>query len=490
MGGLFPMEDEGNGAFINVYCHVMPCPNQSNHHDMTLIVNYEDVELPVIGVDFLNGAQSPSTHNDNNKIPPTLVEKVESFEIFVQSVHEDDGLTKHQPWIILRSVECVPNQATAQNSYGLVQGLNGSEILSTKLGVPCVSSHMEEIMYMLDRVIPKDLCSVGCEDIMEETTRHNNIDHENHEQHTNTMQRTPIMDELTQFDQGAMPKIALLRSMNNYPRQQHPVDVFSLLSTIEFDIEDARDGGQHIHNDSREEYGRVPHHPTSFSSRTPNSLCDMEQIRIWLKNPRANTREGVDWPDIDSSPLNEYNTEGIFYMEFSTLFLTVSTSGNIEGHHMCMVSFGLMVLPIWMNCIRMILVRKIFEREARKDYEELVNRIEWHTRCNEGSYLCKKGRSLVCRYNAPWELQSESTLFIDENGQKNYEARQNDDRDVHNYKILLMWRGNMDCQPITSMVVILKYIGKYAEKAERRSESYHDMPMRVANIENPSDAAA
>eukprot|EP01018_Ginkgo_biloba_P038697 Gb_15810 [translate_table: standard] len=176
MGGGFPPDDEGNGAFINVDCRIMPCPTHKNHHDMMLPVNDEHVELPAIGVDVLNGAQSPLTHNHINEITPSLIEK-----------------------------------ATAQNSYGLGQDLNGSERLSTEMGVPPMSSHMEEIMPMLDGVNPETLCSVGREEIMEETSRHNNIYHENHEQHTNTVQRNHIVDGLAQFDRGAMPEVAMPR---------------------------------------------------------------------------------------------------------------------------------------------------------------------------------------------------------------------------------------------------------------------------------------
>eukprot|EP01018_Ginkgo_biloba_P033876 Gb_14363 [translate_table: standard] len=417
MGGVFPLEDEGNGAFINVDCCVMPCPTQNNHHDMTLTVDDEDVEPPTIGVDVLNGAQSPSTHNDNNEIPLALVEKVQRLCQEAQGkqiCREEDLCGPSIPGIVVDLAPSVVGmgldlEATAQNSYGLGQDLNGLERLSTEMGVPCVSSRMEEIMPMLDGVIPEALCSVGREEIMEETARHNNIDHENHEQHINTVQRTPTVDGLAQFDRGVvlevtLPRFSLSNNMDpgdqpfvlriltqveemfiarvspilqvshapggqykyrghtisfphdicgiatSLPRRigkldilivrrkveegkncdcivkrspvmnallykiqhdkyyvdvqiveqamvlllEHPMDVSSSLSPIEVDIENARDGGQHIRDDSREE--------------------------LWLENPGANIGEVVDWPDIDSSPLNDYNTKGIFDMGFPTLF--------------------------------------------------------------------------------------------------------------------------------------------------------------------------
>eukprot|EP01018_Ginkgo_biloba_P040472 Gb_22018 [translate_table: standard] len=567
MGGGFPPDDEGNGAFINVDCHVMPCPTQKNHHDMMLPIDDEHVELPAIGVDVLNGAQSPLTHNDINEITPSLVDKVERFERFVQSVHEDVGMTKRQPRIILRSVECVPDQATAQNSYGLGQDLNGSERLSTEMGVPPMSSRMEEIMPMLDGVIPETLCSVGCKEIMEETSRHNNIDYENHEQHTNIVQRTHIVDGMAQFDRGAMPEVAI---------------------------------------PSHEEYGCVPCHPTSFASRPPNTLRDMEQIREWLENLGANTREVVDWPDIDSSPLNEYNIEGIFDMEFPTLFpigeaewlqprttvvfikrnakeclpatieelrshldtlpdaqlaeRVMRFGTNLRGTHAywnkCQSELTNLVHQIgcptiffilraanmqWPDLHRLMLGTSPNDPRATQqwryknviDYPHIVAAYmhQRHTlfheevltkfhgamefwsrmipirflklnisliqlymhgihrslikgiyRCNEGSCLCKKGRSLVCRYNSPWELRSESTFFIDENGQKKYEPKQNDDRvNVHNHEILVIWRGNVDCHPVTLTVVVLKYIAKTCEDALKSGNALID-----AYIDRPS----
>lgn len=43
-----------------------------------------------------------------------------------------------------------------------------------------------------------------------------------------------------------------------------------------------------------------------------------------------------------------------------------------------------------------------------------------------------------------------------------------------------MWQENVDCHPILSRHQVLEYIVKYASKAERRSESYHQMLTRVA----------
>ena len=44
-----------------------------------------------------------------------------------------------------------------------------------------------------------------------------------------------------------------------------------------------------------------------------------------------------------------------------------------------------------------------------------------------------------------------------------------------------MWRANVDFQPVVSRYAVLKYIAKYASKAEKRSESYQYMITRISN---------
>ncbi|KAH9307979.1 hypothetical protein KI387_035890, partial [Taxus chinensis] len=46
--------------------------------------------------------------------------------------------------------------------------------------------------------------------------------------------------------------------------------------------------------------------------------------------------------------------------------------------------------------------------------------------------------------------------------------------------MIYIWRANVDCQPVLSRHAVLKYIAKYASKAEQRSETYHQMLSRVS----------
>lgn len=97
------------------------------------------------------------------------------------------------------------------------------------------------------------------------------------------------------------------------------------------------------------------------------------------------------------------------------------------------------------------------------------------------------------RYNAPWKLNLEgSKLYTDaDSGEKKFEPARNDDRvNTHNRYILQLWRANVDWQPVLSRHAVIKYIAKYAAKAERSSETYQQMLMRRSNLENPDDLAS
>ena len=85
-----------------------------------------------------------------------------------------------------------------------------------------------------------------------------------------------------------------------------------------------------------------------------------------------------------------------------------------------------------------------------------------------------------------------SRLFEDPTtGDKIYEPARNDDRvNTHNRTILQLWRANVDWQPVLSRHAVMNYIAKYAAKAEKSSETYHQMLVRLANIENPNEAAS
>ena len=66
---------------------------------------------------------------------------------------------------------------------------------------------------------------------------------------------------------------------------------------------------------------------TSFASRPPNAPREIELIRAWANNPNSEVEDpngksidAMNWPTVGSSPINEYNTVGLFDMAFPTLF--------------------------------------------------------------------------------------------------------------------------------------------------------------------------
>ena len=53
--------------------------------------------------------------------------------------------------------------------------------------------------------------------------------------------------------------------------------------------------------------------------------------------------------------------------------------------------------------------------------------------------------------------------------------------------MLSIWRDNVDCQPVLSRHVVLKYISKYASKEVTKSETYHAIFSHLAHVA-PSDS--
>eukprot|EP01018_Ginkgo_biloba_P016121 Gb_08820 [translate_table: standard] len=103
---------------------------------------------------------------------------------------------------------------------------------------------------------------------------------------------------------------------------ERATDVSNRLTTVTLEMNDLMhqiDANANIDNN---ENVHGLHHPTSFASRRLSTVHEMEQIRMWLQNAEGTTRNIMDWPDLCMSPINEYNTEGLFDMAFPTLFPT------------------------------------------------------------------------------------------------------------------------------------------------------------------------
>ena len=59
---------------------------------------------------------------------------------------------------------------------------------------------------------------------------------------------------------------------------------------------------------------------STFSFIFPNTHLEMEKIKDFIHTTSTTLPTTIDWPDIGSSPINEYNIEGLFNIAFPTLF--------------------------------------------------------------------------------------------------------------------------------------------------------------------------
>ena len=98
-----------------------------------------------------------------------------------------------------------------------------------------------------------------------------------------------------------------------------PTDVSSKLRYINSDIADSEEIDADI-----DRFGthRLETHPSSFTARMPNAQREIEEIRNFVNKESSLSDLGMEWPKIGLSPINEYNTEGLFDMAFPTLFPT------------------------------------------------------------------------------------------------------------------------------------------------------------------------
>jgi hypothetical protein len=61
---------------------------------------------------------------------------------------------------------------------------------------------------------------------------------------------------------------------------------------------------------------------SSFAFRLPNTQTKLEKIRAFVNTTNNFSPNTIQWPTIGLSPINEYNTEGVFDMAFLVLFPT------------------------------------------------------------------------------------------------------------------------------------------------------------------------
>jgi hypothetical protein len=107
---------------------------------------------------------------------------------------------------------------------------------------------------------------------------------------------------------------------------KRPTNVSTRLQFVDCDIEEIRDNDNDIQGLATDHFHS---HPSSFVARLPNEWREVEEIRTFIENADSTPIQPLDWPNIGSSPINEYNIEGLLDMEFPTLFPT----GDVDWLH-------------------------------------------------------------------------------------------------------------------------------------------------------------
>ena len=87
--------------------------------------------------------------------------------------------------------------------------------------------------------------------------------------------------------------------------RDQPTDVSSKLHYINSDIAKSDDIDVKI-----DMFGnhQLETHPSSFTARIPNAQREIEEIQNFVNKEYSLSDLQMEWPEIDLSPINEYNT--------------------------------------------------------------------------------------------------------------------------------------------------------------------------------------
>ena len=96
-----------------------------------------------------------------------------------------------------------------------------------------------------------------------------------------------------------------------------PTDVSNRLHFSNLDISESKENDADIDGFGTHQ---LESHPSSFTIRMPNAWREIEEIRNFVEKESSFSDLQIEWPEIGLSPINEYNTEGLFDMDFRTLF--------------------------------------------------------------------------------------------------------------------------------------------------------------------------
>lgn len=114
-----------------------------------------------------------------------------------------------------------------------------------------------------------------------------------------------------------------------------PTDVSSRLKYVDSHVDDIPRMDACIETNKA---NCLHYHLSSFISHLSNESWEVDWIRRFIENGNNPSVEPIDWPNIGTPPINEYNTKECLDMAFPTLFPTDDVDWfhpricNIEMH--------------------------------------------------------------------------------------------------------------------------------------------------------------
>eukprot|EP01018_Ginkgo_biloba_P012987 Gb_37081 [translate_table: standard] len=499
---------------------------ESYDKDDVVIATCEDADVPM---PYSNATRREMSHRRRNEI---TVEEVENAS---QQAHDRYGVQPTPSHIYDAQEYPTPSIIRSpMNNINDGSSAGGAHLIRCD----AISSHRH--LRILLRSDPNNIVqrSASVEAIPAQSVFNHNrgIDRCHHESHCDDVQ-----NNVSNFSAHAVHLLL-----------EHTTNIVDRLSIIVLEISDPVLPLNENVNISCDYHIDSIHHPTSFASRRPNTLREMEQIRVWLETSEDEPVDLMEWPDLGASPINEYNTEGLFDMAFPTLFPTgkgkwlqprsmkicaIFVKKNTEEslaaiiHELraqletlpdaCLaekvMKFGTTLrgtYAYWSKClcelsdmIHQIGCPTIFFTLSVIDMQwpdlhQLMPRTppwdptaarKWH--CNN----VIQHPHIVAKY-----MHLHYTIFREEVLTKFHVTNGSTEGlhifiDSYGCAMLLIWiestgnmrdKANVDWKPMTSTYVVLKYIAKSAIKSEKVSESYRDMLLRISSIEDLEEPAA
>ena len=131
--------------------------------------------------------------------------------------------------------------------------------------------------------------------------------------------------------------------------------------------------------------------------------------------------------------------------------------------------------------------------DTKKELAEMLNRLQRHTYCKPG-YCERKKKSTgekFYRFGFPKE-NCDTTVLTKENNNAFPElcTKGNDPLlNSYNAGVILGWRANIDFCPVINKEAVIRYVAKYASKAETTSSSYEKILQEAISCLQDGDAS-